>query len=612
MPILRGYADTPPGQVHWRRVDGPGDPVVLLHRTPVSSSSFDAMLGFMAGKVAAIALDTPGFGQSFRPAGRPSTVDYARWFLAALDALEIPRCHLAAHHTGTHFAAEMARLAPGRVLTLTLSGVLYADAAQRRADRAAIGDAPPVDRAGHYLAETWRVMRSLFPDYNGALVHAETLGALASAEARDQAFDAIFAQDLRAVLGAVTCPIQVAQASDDPLGLTGHLDRFRADFPQVPVGVVGPAFLAAPERQPGAFARAILDFIAAQPAAPEPATMTNRTYELQRETDGFALVHAQRPIPEPGPGEVLVRIRAAALNRRDLSIRDLSYPAQGDRFVPCSDAAGEIVALGSGVTGLAPGDRVMSSFFQAWPGGRLTLGGAFSALGAGAGGVLADYAVLSQDGVVALPDTLDFAQGACLPCAGVTAWNALMTLGQLQADDTVLVLGTGGVALFAIQIAAAAGARPIVLSSSADKIARARALGAVHGINYRETREWANAVRDWTGGAGVNHVIELGGSGTLAQSVAALGLNGHLAVIGALDGFGGDIPAVPMIFSALRASAVMVGSRADHLALSAFMAEHGIAPVIDSVFAFDRVEAAYARMGEGAFGKVVIALDGQA
>lgn len=171
------------------------------------------------------------------------------------------------------------------------------------------------------------------------------------------------------------------------------------------------------------------------------------------------------------------------------------------------------------------------------------------------------------------------------------------------------MIGTGGVALFAIQLAAAMGARPIVLSSSEEKIDRARALGAVDAINYRDCPEWADELRKRTNHAGVDHVIELGGAGTLQRSIAALGLNGHLALIGALDGFGGTIDALPWIFSALRASAVMVGSRRDHEELSQFMAERGLKPVVDSTYSFDQAEAAYARAGQGAFGKVVVTLD---
>ena len=181
-----------------------------------------------------------------------------------------------------------------------------------------------------------------------------------------------------------------------------------------------------------------------------------------------------------------------------------------------------------------------------------------------------------------------------------------MTLGQLQAEDTVLIIGTGGVAMFAIQIAAAAGAKPFVLSSSDEKLEKVKALGAVECINYKTTPSWSETVRELTKGAGVNHVIELGGAGTLEQSIASLGLNGHLAIIGALDGFGGEIQATPLIFSALRTSAVMVGSQADHKAVTEFMDTHKIKPVIDSEFAFGDAEEAFKRMEDGAFGKIVI------
>jgi NADPH:quinone reductase-like Zn-dependent oxidoreductase len=231
-----------------------------------------------------------------------------------------------------------------------------------------------------------------------------------------------------------------------------------------------------------------------------------------------------------------------------------------------------------------------------------------SSLGAGGPGVFADHVVLAESGLVAVPPAWSHAEAACLPCAGVTAWSALKTLGQLQAGDDVLVIGTGGVALFAIQIAAASGARVIVLSSSDEKIERARRLGAREGINYRDRPEWAEEVRRLTGGAGVQHVVELGGAGTLAKSVASLGLNGHLALIGALDGFGGELNTVPLIFSGLRVSAVMVGSRADHVAVAGFMSAHGLKPVIDSAFPFDDAAAAYARAAAGPFGKVVVRL----
>lgn len=607
--MRRFYADTSGGQIHGRRTDGAGTPVVLLHRTPVSSAGFEPVMEFMAqaGQVC-IALDTPGFGASFMPAGQPAGADYGRWLLEALDALGVTRFHLAAHHTGTHFAAEMAAAAPQRVLSLTLSGVLLAPAEERARLRADIGHAPDIDLEGGYFRSTFDLMRSLFLDPLPELVHAETMGALIAGKGRDLAFDAIFAQDFASVMQRVVqrgqTRVQVVQAPDDPLTLNGMLARFRDQFPQVPVTLIGPAFLATPERQPGAFARSILDFIQG-----DPRMSDNRRYVLRRAAQGYDLRRQDGPVPAPGPGEVLVRVRAVSLNRRDLGVRDLSYPVNGaDNFVPLSDASGEVVAVGAGVTQWRAGDAVMSTFFQNHPGGRLTLPAVMSSLGAGGPGVFAEHVVLAQDGLVALPQGWSHAEGACLPCAGVTAWAALKTLGQLRSGDHVLILGTGGVALFALQIAAASGARPIVLSSSNDKIARAKSLGAVAGINYRDTPDWPEAVRKLTSGAGVQHVIELGGTGTLAKSVASLGLNGHLALIGALDGFGGAIDAVPLIFSALRVSAVMVGSRADHVALAAFMAEHQLRPVIDSTFGFDDAEAAYARAAGGAFGKVVVTL----
>lgn len=607
----KSYASIGAGQIHFRAVAGPGIPLVLLHRTPVSSASFDTVLDFLDGRRGAVALDTPGFGQSFRPIGSPSTEEYALWLIEALDALKLHDFHLAAHHTGTHFAVEMARLAPDRVRSLTLSGVLYAPEEERVKLRADIGYAGAIAKDGAHVADTWKLMKSLFLDYDGPLVHAETLGALTSMDARDQAFDAIFKQDFRAVFEQVRCPVQIVQASDDPLTLGGMLTRFREDFPATPIRLTGPAFLATPERQAGQFARAIQTFI--QQIDGTEQTMANRRYTLKRGETGYDLVRSDTEIPAPAQGEVVVRVGAVSVNRRDLGICDFSYPVNGaDNFTPLSDAAGEIVAVGAGVDGWSVGDRVASTFCQNWTRGRLTLPAVMSALGSGGPGVLAEHIVLSAEGITGIPDNWSWQEAACIPCAGVTAWRALMTLGHLQADDWVLIIGTGGVALFAVQIAVAAGAKVIVLSSSDDKIETVKAMGANAGVNYKTTPEWSEAVRAITGGMGVNHVVELGGSGTLSRSIASLGLDGHLAMIGALDGFGGDIPGMPMIFSALRVSAVMVGSRADQEALVAFMQDKGLRPIIDSVFAFDDADAAYARTEEGAFGKVIVSLENPA
>lgn len=602
------YVATSGGQIHGRKTGSGLAPIVLLHRTPVCSSSFTRVMRFLgrAGQ-AAIALDTPGFGASFMPQATPAAQDYASWLLEAIDALSIERFHLAAHHTGTHFAAEIAAMVPDRALSLTLSGVLLAPADERATMRADMERAPVVDLGGNYLTDTFRLMRSLFLDPVPELVHAEAMGALVAGPGRDLAFDAIFGQDFSGMLAKVLedgrTAIRVVQAIDDPFTLNGMLERIRDQFPAIPVSVTGPAFLATPERQSGAFARSILHQIKG------PSSMDNRHYHLVRSAAGYDLARGDDDIPEPGVGEVLVRVRAVSINRRDIGVRDLSYPVNGaDHFTPLSDAGGEVVAIGEGVTSWKVGDRVASAFLQNHAAGRLTLPGVLSSLGAGGPGVFADYVILAESGLVGVPEGWSFEEAACLPCAGVTAWSALRTLGNVQPGDSVAVIGTGGVALFAIQLAAAMGARPIVLSSSEDKIARARALGAVDAINYRECPEWAEELRKRTSGAGVDHVIELGGAGTLQRSVAALGLNGHLALIGALDGFGGTIDTLPLIFSALRVSAVMVGSRKDHEELSQFMVEKGLKPVIDSIYPFEQAEAAYARANEGAFGKVVVSM----
>ena len=337
--------------------------------------------------------------------------------------------------------------------------------------------------------------------------------------------------------------------------------------------------------------------------------MADARIQLVRSGDRFEpkLVQAERP--EPRAGEVLMRVRAAALNKRDVSVREGRYSAGGaDGFTPLSDAAGDIVAVGAGVSAIAVGDRVASTFFQNWPDGRIDGAARLSALGAGGPGVLAEHVVLSAGGVAPIPDAWSYEEGATLPCAGVTAWAGLVTHGRMQTDDWVLIMGTGGVALFGLQIAASFGARTVVISSSNDKLLKARALGATATVNYATTPDWQVAVREATGGEGVQQVLELGGAGTLSKSLASLAVGGHVAIIGALTGFGGDIPAAGLIMGAQKVSAVTVGSRADQLALTTFLESRKLRPIIDSVYALDDLEAAYARMAEGPFGKVVVKL----
>lgn len=324
--------------------------------------------------------------------------------------------------------------------------------------------------------------------------------------------------------------------------------------------------------------------------------------------EGLRLVDA--PIPQPGPGEVLVRVRACSLNYRD-QIIPLGLYMGGivpHDTVPLSDGAGDIAAIGAGVTSVSVGDRVAGLFFQDWMDGPPNPG-VGAALGAPpAPGMLQDYVVLPEHGVVRIAKTLDYAQAACLPCAGVTAWNALMEGPHpVQAGESVLVLGTGGVSLLALQIAKAAGAQVIATSSSDEKLERIKAMGADHVINYRTTPEWgAEAAR--LAGGGVDHVVEVGGAGTLKQSIAAVGFAGEIALIGVLTREGDTSPH-GLMFKGASIRGIFVGSKGMAQRLNALVDALAIKPVIDRVFPIEQAMEAYKyQSSSGLFGKVVITL----
>ncbi len=321
---------------------------------------------------------------------------------------------------------------------------------------------------------------------------------------------------------------------------------------------------------------------------------------------------ALRDVPEPqaGPGEVLVRVRACSLNFRDQIIPQGLYMGGTVAVdtVPLSDGAGEVVAVGDGVTSVNPGDRVAGTFFQNWLDGPPNPA-AGPALGAPpAAGMLQDLVVLPEHGVVPLAESLSFEEAACLPCAGVTAWNALMEGPHpLRAGESVLVLGTGGVSLLALQIAKAAGAKVIATSSSDEKLERVKALGADEIINYREVPEWGAAAAKLAGG-GVDHVVEVGGAGTLAQSIAAVGFNGEIALIGVLTREGNTNPH-GLMFKGGSIRGIFVGSRGMASRLHCFIDAHGIKPVIDRTFGIEQALDAYRYQSSSAlFGKVVITL----
>lgn len=313
----------------------------------------------------------------------------------------------------------------------------------------------------------------------------------------------------------------------------------------------------------------------------------------------------EEEMPKPGPGEVLIKLHACSLNFRDLLLMmtpGVPEMAKANPFIPTSDGAGEIVEAGPGVTRVAVGDRVMGSFHPDWIYGSVAQVDYAKALGGGADGMLAEYRVLSQDAVVAVPEYLNYEEAATLPCAGVTAWNAL---SAVRADQTVLLLGTGGVSTMALQIAHAAGARTIITSSSDDKLAKARELGADETINYGDNPEWPEAVRELTGGIGADHVVEVGGGGTMPRSIEACAPGGSIHVIGVLTQ--GTLDPIQLIVKALTMRGILVGSREQFEQLCDFMVQHQIHPPIDRVFGFDDALDAFRHLqGASHFGKVIV------
>jgi len=315
------------------------------------------------------------------------------------------------------------------------------------------------------------------------------------------------------------------------------------------------------------------------------------------------------PEPKPGPGQVVVRVRAVSLNYRDIMVLTGRYGEMRLPIIPLSDGAGEIVAVGEGVTRWKPGDRVAGLFFQGWHTGPFRREIGHTALGGELDGMLAELVTLAEDGVIAIPPHLNFAEGATLPCAGLTSWHALVTAGNISADQTVLLLGTGGVSIFALQFAKMHGARVIITSSSDEKLARARALGADETINYRATPDWEKEVFRLTGKAGADHVVEVGGQNTLGKSFASLAIGGQIHVVGGVSGFTSEISLFAILGRAAVVRGIRVGSGDMFEAMNRAMTLHKTKPVVDKVFEFRDVPSAYQFLQDGKhFGKVVISV----
>ena len=331
-----------------------------------------------------------------------------------------------------------------------------------------------------------------------------------------------------------------------------------------------------------------------------------RALVLQGDAGIDHLSVVDRPAIEPAAGQVAVTMNAASLNYRDLATVQSPMIKGRLPLVPLSDGCGVVSAIGPGVRRVAVGDRVAPLFFQDWFGCEPTAVGLSTALGGALDGVARDQVVLSENGVSKVPATLTDEEVACLPCAGLTAWRALVE-GGLKPGDTVLALGTGGVSIFALQFAKAAGATVIITSSSDEKLERARALGADHTINYKTDPDWARAARRITGGRGVDHVIEVGGAGTFQQSIQAIRVGGHVAVIGVLTGMSNDVNVASIFGANARVHGITVGSREQFEDMCRAIETSAIKPVIDKRFPLEDAKAAFRSMQAGEhFGKIVL------
>lgn len=336
-----------------------------------------------------------------------------------------------------------------------------------------------------------------------------------------------------------------------------------------------------------------------------------KTYEIQGEFGLDHFTQSERPDPVCAPRQIRIAMKAVAPNFRDLMMIEGAYnPRQSLPLIPFSDGAGEVVEVGAEVDNISVGARVVPCFAQGWQAGEPSREKFKRTLGGPVDGAIAEYMVVDAQDAVEFPDYLSFEEAATLPCAALTAWNALAELGSVRAGDVVVCQGTGGVSIFGLQFAKALGAEVIVTSSSDEKLDKAMALGASHGINYRDVPKWGKAVRDLTGGRGADHILEVGGAKTLEQSMAAVRYGGEISVIGVLSGATQDLSVVPILMHQIRVQGIFVGSTQMLENMMRAMRVHQIRPQVDRVFDFDEAAEAlhYLKAGKH-FGKVVVRIE---
>jgi len=326
--------------------------------------------------------------------------------------------------------------------------------------------------------------------------------------------------------------------------------------------------------------------------------------------DNIELV--ERPTPQPAPGQVLIKVHSVSLNYRDLLVVLGKYnPRLALPRIPCSDGAGEVIAVGDGVTRWKPGQRVAGIFMQNWIEGAPNAEKQRRALGGDIDGMIAEYVVLDQSGLVEIPQRLSFEEAATLPCAGVTAWNSVVHAGHIKAGDTVVIQGTGGVSIFALQFAKTMGARVLGTSSSDEKLGRAHKLGLNSGWNYRKNSDWAAWVLEETGGVGADLVVEVGGAGTLAHSLKAIRIGGVIAQIGILSQSSEPLAIAPILHKQVHLQGIYVGSRVNFEEMIKAIVANSVRPVVDEVFAFHHFKNALKAMEAGSrFGKLVVSVMG--